>query len=399
MKEAKINIKLILLLLFGVIFTISADTLLISPLIPLISKKFNISISQGGLLITAYAVFYAIFALGFGPLSDRVGRGKMLKIGMFFFAFFTIMCGFAWNYWSMFLFRALSGVTAAAAAPQVWASLGDLVPFEKRGRAMGVLSAGISFSQIIGVPLAALIAGFAGWNASFFSLGGLSLIIFLGLFVVFPAIKTEDLVGQRTVKGVFASLGAVLKNKMALAGVLVTFFVMFGSFGTYSFLGSWLSEMFKMEITKIGYIVMGFGLASLVGNIIGGVTADALGKGRVVVMSIALVALACLALPFTGFNFILAVICILVWAMSAGATTASLNSILSELVPHLRGTIMSINNSVAYLGTTIGVLINAIVLKSKGFNGIGIVSGCAVLVAVIIVASLARHVKLADAQA
>lgn len=142
-----------------IIFLIGADTFLVSPLIPLLSRELHMSVGQGGLLVTAYALAYAVAALVFGPLSDRVGRRKMILWGTFAFGLFSLLCGVAWNFWTLFLFRALSGFAAAATAPQVWASVGDWIPYEKRGKAVGIIAAALSVSQIIGVPAGAFIAG------------------------------------------------------------------------------------------------------------------------------------------------------------------------------------------------------------------------------------------------
>lgn len=380
-KKSVKNLNGIVFILFMIIFLIGSDTFLVSPLIPTLSKNFNVTVSQSGLLVIAYSLPYAICGFAFGPLSDKVGRKAMLKWGMLAFAIFTLLCGCAWNFWSLFIFRVLSGV-AAATSPQVWASIGDLVPFEKRGRVIGIVTAALSISQILGVPFGAFVAGAAGWRFSFYTLGILGIFVALLVMFAFPVIEnTTAPIAKATSSNLVYSLKLVLTNKRTVSGLLVTFFMMFASFGMYSFLGAWLSNSFKMNVSSIGTIIIVVGFGNLVGNLSGGFLGDYFGKGRVVITGLTILAIALFVLPYTSSNIISAIVCILVWLISAGASLASLNSIISELVPSLRGTVMSLNSSFMYIGTTIGVIIGGAAINKFGYVGLGFANGISALIA------------------
>ena len=384
------NLNVIVFISFMIIFLIGSDTFLVSPLIPTLSKSFNVTVSQSGLLVIAYSLPYAICGFAFGPLSDKVGRKVMLKWGILAFTIFTLLCGCAWNFWSLFIFRVLSGI-AAATSPQVWAMIGDLVPFEKRGRVIGIVTAALSISQILGVPLGAFVAGAAGWRFSFYALGILGVVVTLLIMFALPVTKnTTSPVSKPASSNLVHSLKLVLTNKRALSGLLVTFFMMFASFGMYSFLGAWLSNSFNMSVSAIGSIIVVVGFGNLVGNLSGGFLGDAFGKGRVVITGLTILAIALLVLPYTSSNLILAMVCIFVWLMSAGASLASLNSIISELVPSLRGTVMSLNSSFMYIGTTIGVMVGGAAINKFGYVGLGFVTGISALIAMLLICSVIK---------
>lgn len=379
------NLNGIVFILFMIIFLIGSDTFLVSPLIPTLSKDFNVTVSQSGLLVIAYSLPYAICGFAFGPLSDKVGRKAMLKWGILAFTIFTLLCGCAWNFWSLFIFRVLSGV-AAATSPQVWASIGDIVPFEKRGRVVGVVTAALSISQILGVPLGAFVAGAAGWRSSFYALGILGVVITLLIMFAFPVIEnTTAQVTKSASSNLVHSLKLVLTNKRAVSGLLVTFFMMFASFGMYSFLGAWLSNSFNMSVSAIGTIIVVVGFGNLIGNLSGGFLGDYFGKGPVVITGLRILAIALFVLPYTSSNITFAIPCILVWLMSAGASLASLNSIISELVPSLRGTVMSLNSSFMYIGTTMGVIVGGVAINKFGYAGLGFATGISAFIAMIII--------------
>ncbi len=111
------------ILFFLVMFVIGTDTFLISPLLPTLQQLFDIPTEAAGWMVGAYALGYALCALIAGPLSDGWDRKKVMLYGMAAFSVSTLLCGFATDFWTMFLFRLLAGVSAAFTAPQVWASI------------------------------------------------------------------------------------------------------------------------------------------------------------------------------------------------------------------------------------------------------------------------------------
>ena len=286
-KSKAVNIILVQFILFMTLFVIGADTFIVSPLIPSIRDQFHVSVAQGGLLVTAYSITYAIFAFFFGPLSDRVGRRVMLVYGMLFFTVFSLLCGLSSNFWWLFVFRGLSGVAAAATSPQIWASIGDLIPFEKRGRAMGITSAALSISQLLGVPMGAYIAGVWTWHFSFIALSVLSGLIFLLIAFGFPAIQRSQQGGKALTRtSIATTLLQVLSSRRAVMGLGVTFFMMMASLGTYTYLGSWLGKTYGLSVDIIGAVSVVVGLGNLVGNLFGGFLADRLSKRTVVLGSL-----------------------------------------------------------------------------------------------------------------
>ncbi|AGK96477.1 MFS transporter [Clostridium pasteurianum] len=353
--EEKINIKPIVFVLFMTIFIIGADTFIISPLVPTISKYFSVNASEAGLLVTAYSIGYAIFAFIFGPISDKIGRRFLLIVGLICFSVFAILCGFVNNFKVLFLLRILSGASASAA---------------------------LAVSQLLGVPIGAFIAGAGGWRSSFFALGITLAIIY------FPKIGTKAINGNAMSSQLLTSLKSVLLNKHALSGLFVTLFLMFGSFGMYSFLGVWLSNSFRLTVNAIGSVIIFVGVGNLIGNLAGGFLADTFGKKRVAIVGMLSLSILLILLPYTNHNFILAMGCILLWFISAGISLSSLNSLIVGLVPSLRGTMMSLNSSFMYIGTTIGVAFNGIILNDFGFHSVGLSSEISVIISLILVSIL-----------
>ena len=115
------------LLGFAVMFLIGSDTFVVAPLMPSLAKAFNVSTTQSGWLVSVYAIGYALTGLVSGPISDRGNRRIILTLGMVVFALATATCAVSPGFWTMFIFRFITGGAAAVAAPQVWAMIPALV--------------------------------------------------------------------------------------------------------------------------------------------------------------------------------------------------------------------------------------------------------------------------------
>ena len=148
------------LLGFAVMFLIGSDTFVVAPLLPSLAKAFDVSTTQSGWLVSVYAIGYALTGLVSGPISDRGNRRIILTLGMVVFALATAACAVSPGFWTMFIFRFITGGAAAIAAPQVWAMIPTLVGPDQQHvlRVMGYTTAGLSIAQVVGVPLGSLLA-------------------------------------------------------------------------------------------------------------------------------------------------------------------------------------------------------------------------------------------------
>src|SRR3989441_2310570 len=152
------------LVLFGVLFFGVSDTQLVAPLLPLIAMDLGITPGHAGIIVTTYSLAAAAFALFVGPLSDRVGRKRVLVSGL---ALFTLASFFTYHvstFNALVILRAMTGLAAGTLSTSALSFAGDYYPYEQRGRAMGILSMGYFVAFVVGVPAGALAASRLGWH-------------------------------------------------------------------------------------------------------------------------------------------------------------------------------------------------------------------------------------------
>src|SRR5215831_2222086 len=175
-KQFQWNVALIL---FGVLFLGVSDTQLVAPLLPLIALDLGTTPGHAGIIVTTYSLAAAAFALFVGPLSDRIGRKKVLVSGLALFTIASFLTYHVSTFNALVILRALTGSAAGTLSTCALSFAGDYYPYEQRGRAMGVLSMGYFVAFVIGVPAGAIAASRLGWQWVFGCLSAAAAIMFV----------------------------------------------------------------------------------------------------------------------------------------------------------------------------------------------------------------------------
>ena len=101
-------------------------------------------------------------------IVDRFDRKKVLVFGYIGFLLGTFLCAMAPTYFLLMAARIVSGLFSGLIGAQVLSIVADIVPYERRGRAMGWLMGAFSLASVLGVPLSLYLARFINWHAPFY---------------------------------------------------------------------------------------------------------------------------------------------------------------------------------------------------------------------------------------
>lgn len=135
---------------------------------PLLVKEWGLSPAEHG-LVTAAAIVGAIFGAGLlGPLGDKVGRRRIFRVDLILFIVFSVACIFAWNVWSLILFRFAVGVAIGLDYPIAASYLAEVLPIKGRGRwlvgAFSLQAVGILMGAIVGVVVLEIAPELDSWR-------------------------------------------------------------------------------------------------------------------------------------------------------------------------------------------------------------------------------------------
>ena len=208
-------------MLAGVQFTHILDFMIIMPLGSQLMRAFAVSPTKFSWLVAAYALSAAITGFLGGFILDRFERKHALLTLYAGFVLATLACALAPTFWALLAARIAAGACGGVAGSIVTAMVGDVIPPERRGRAMGTVMAAFPLASVLGVPFGITLAGWFEWHAPFFLLAGLSAAVWVTAFKVLPVVVIERHAGSA-----WRQMSAILRHPVhqrafALSGMLV----------------------------------------------------------------------------------------------------------------------------------------------------------------------------------
>lgn len=194
--------------------------------LPSLAQAFGASFQEVQWVVLAYLLAITTLIVGVGRLGDMIGRRRLLLAGIFLFTLASVLCAVAPALWLLIAARAAQGLGAAIMMALAMAFVGEAVPKEKTGSAMGLLGTMSAIGTALGPSLGGmLIAGF-GWPAIFFVNAPLGL---LTLFLAHRHLPI-DRRGPKTERAAFDTVGTLLLA-LTLAAYALAMTMGRGSFG------------------------------------------------------------------------------------------------------------------------------------------------------------------------
>lgn len=179
-----------LLTLAAVQFTHVLDFMIMMPLGAQLMRAFNITPAQFTHLVAAYGLAAALSGFAGGFVLDRFDRKRSLLFLYAGFVLATFACGLAPTHHWLLAARLAAGAFGGLAGSMVSAMVGDIIPPQRRGRAMSIVMAAFPLASVLGVPAGLILAGKFGWHAAFFLLAATAIPVFALAAFALPPIRT-----------------------------------------------------------------------------------------------------------------------------------------------------------------------------------------------------------------
>jgi len=155
-----------------------------------LTRKFDIGMTQVGILFAAFSVSSLVGSMLGGALSDRFGRKGIIIFGLIASSLSTLGMGFVNSYELFFLMALLVGVLAETAGPARQAMIADILPEKKRAQGYGIFRVAFNLSVVIGPAIGGLLAA-RSYLALFVTDAIISLITAALVFRFLPETKPE----------------------------------------------------------------------------------------------------------------------------------------------------------------------------------------------------------------
>lgn len=326
------------------------DFMIVMPLGDDFSKALGIPQSDVGYVAGAYTA--AAFASGVigAKFLDRFDRKQVLLFAMLGLALGTMLGGLATGLGSMIVARIVAGLFGGPATATSLAIVADVVPVERRGRAMAVVMAGFSVASVIGLPLGLMLARQGSWRTPFFVIGGLVLVT-----LVLAASWMPTLRGHLERKMRQTPALEMLARKEVIFGLATTGCVMFSVFSIVPHIPTYLINNlgFPREHYELLYLaggVVSFGVLQIAGRWV-----DRHGSLPVITAG-TLVGLTAIATGFlTEPPFVPVVVSFVLFMASGSLRGVAQSTLASRLpAPNERAQFMSLQSAVQHAAATLG---------------------------------------------
>lgn len=200
--------RIYLCLLAGTFVTIEAAAFQ-APVIPTITRHFEIPVSLAALVMLLYFIALTVFAPILGRWADQVGRKRMLLGGLTVFAAAEFLAAAAPNFTTLLVARFLQGLGVASILPVVYSYVTYLFPEDKRGTAFGVLIFTMSLGAATGGLLGGLLIDHLGWRSVYWISGALAVLGLAPVVSIVPEVRLDVARPRFDYTGAFALFVAI----------------------------------------------------------------------------------------------------------------------------------------------------------------------------------------------
>ncbi len=245
-------------------YAIGTTEFVIVGLLPTVASDLHINLPLAGLIVSVYALGVTFGAPILTALTGRIERKPLLLGLMALFIVGNGMAALSPGYAPLLVARVLS-----AFAHGVFFSVGstiaaDLVPENRRASAIAMMFMGLTVAIVTGVPLGTFIGQTFGWRATFAAVAGLGIIAFVAILLLLPSsLKKAPPAGIGEQVRVLASGRLLIVFAMTALGYG-------GTFVAFTFLASILQEVTGFAASAVSLILVLYGIAIAIGNVVGG---------------------------------------------------------------------------------------------------------------------------------
>lgn len=386
---------LLLLAIAGIQFTHILDFMIMMPLGPQFTRLFGISDAQFGLLVSAYTLSAGVSGLLAVTYVDRFDRKRLLLVLYTLFGLATLACGLAPGYGFLMAARVAAGVFGGVLSALSQTIVADVVPFERRGRAMGIVMSSFSVSTVAGVPIGLFLASHLGWQAPFIGIALLCAVLGLMAALSLPRLGHHLQVSRPTW---WRGIGQVLVDRNHLRAFGFSALLMFAGFTVIPFITLYMQANVGLGDAQIPYLYLCGGLATLFTARFFGRLADRLGKVRVfswLAVAVTVPLMATTLLPPVPLWLVLLVSTAFFVCMS-GRMIPGMALITAAASPAQRGTFMVLNASVQSAAMGLASFLGGQIISRDAAGHLQHywVAGLLGVLASLATLHLARHLKL-----
>lgn len=358
----KSQLTLIVFMLMN--FVIGMSAMVFGGILDQVAISLNVSVALTGLLATSFSIGAAIGVPIILIVFAQANRKRLMLILLSLSLLSNIATILAPNFVLLLVARTLMGITINGYGVMAISTVTSLAEKDRQGRSLAFLIMGNALAMLVGIPLARALSGILDWRGIFWILNLLTFLAFVYFALVIPNPKEEA--AKMSILDQFEYLKSI-----KVWTLLIFTLVMFSGYAALNtFVTPFLLDRFPGLNPIMSLVLVGLGLASFIGNNIGGHLSDRIGYSKSMLVGAILQALNILMVivlrNYTLFNILF----IIFWIMSAWITGLQLNLGIMQETHHDARFIISLTGTSIQMGSAIGSSIAALIVANFGIQSI-----------------------------
>ncbi len=368
------------------LFVVATNAFVIAGVLPQIAHTLGVGPGTIGYSISVYAIVVAVASPLVSVTCGRVRPERVMAAGLALIAAGTFLAAAADTFTVFTVGRVIAALGGAALVPSAIGAAPVMVALSQRGRAIALVGMGFTLAMAIGSPIGTALADIGGWRLPLSVLAGLAALLVPALLLVVRDVPRSPAVDLR-------SRAVVLRDPRIVFAIVASLLMTLAFNMVYIFSAVITHEATGGDHKRLAILLLAYGVAGVIGNIVGGRLADRIGSRRTLQIVLAAQAVAFVALIAAHGSMVATALVFTLSGIAGFAASVAVQYRLALIDSRYATTALAWYSTAMYVGISIAPLIGAAALP---YGPPVLLAAAAVSILVAVVASEISHTKRRD---
>lgn len=360
-------------------FLLGCNEFMVVGVISNIAKSYHASLSTVGLLVTFFAITYAVCTPVLTTVTSKYNRFKVLMAMLVIFWIGNTMTALAPNLFWIFVARIITAAVAGVIISLILVFVSVIAPLEKRSMLVAAVFSGFSTATIIGVPVGTTISMLSSWYISFLVISVLTIIIGAALYWLVPRDSDQ-------VTGSIKSQLRLMGDRRIVLGVVVMIALMAAEYTFYTYIRPIITDVLGYSTAQLNWLLGLIGVMFILGNTAAGIVSSHYGIAKMPQVSAAcLILLLVMGLAFHLSWMGIALLCLIcfVLGMPGSILQVMFLNVADRDYPEAISLASSLNPICTNVGVSVGSLVASISFNFVPISQVGYIGAIFALIGVV----------------
>ncbi|KRM37519.1 MFS transporter [Limosilactobacillus pontis] len=360
-------------------FLLGCNEFMVVGVISNIAKSYHASLSTVGLLVTFFAITYAVCTPVLTTVTSKYNRFKVLMAMLVIFWIGNTMTALAPNLFWLFVARIITAAVAGVIISLILVFVSVIAPLAKRSMLVAAVFSGFSTATIIGVPVGTTISMLSSWYISFLVISVLTIIIGAALYWLVPRDSDQ-------VTGSIKSQLRLMGDRRIVLGVVVMIALMAAEYTFYTYIRPIITDVLGYSTAQLNWLLGLIGVMFILGNTAAGIVSSHYGIAKMPQVSAAcLILLLVMGLAFHLSWMGIALLCLIcfVLGMPGSILQVMFLNVADRDYPEAISLASSLNPICTNVGVSVGSLVASISVNFVPISQVGYIGAIFALIGVV----------------